>query len=222
MLIPEYQCVIIDNSHEKLIIRLDNKMDNTTKLPDGNGNGTTHYVDNVRFQALMVKRRSLLVSMNPNFDFTFSNIDFELIDDDLSEEVVKQRKQRNDRKKRIALKELIIPRVDEEIGSIILKISENVSYRRNFINYSFREEMIGDGIENCLKYIDNYNSMEYDNPFAYFTQTCFYAFVRRINKEGKQKDAKDAVYDNQVIEHDIHDKYEFQNAIVDELYYSHG
>ena len=82
------------------------------------------------------------------------------------------------------------PRVSEALGKIILDIATNLSYRRNFINYNFREEMIGDGIENCLLYIDNFDPEKSKNPFAYFTQICFYAFVRRITKETKQWETK--------------------------------
>ena len=46
--------------------------------------------------------------------------------------------------------------------------------------------MISDGIENCLQYLDNFNPKTSNNPFAYFTQIIYYAFVRRIQKEKKQ------------------------------------
>lgn len=83
-----------------------------------------------------------------------------------------------------------VPRISEEIGKIILDISTNLSYKGNFINYTFREEMVLDGVENCINYLDNFDSDNYSNPFSYFTQICWYAFVRRINKEGKQTDIK--------------------------------
>ena len=78
------------------------------------------------------------------------------------------------------------PRVPEYIGECLFKIATHLSYKPNFINYSFREEMIGDGVENCLMYLDNFDPYRYSNPFAYFTQINWYAFVRRIQKEGKQ------------------------------------
>lgn len=138
-------------------------------LPKGN----THYVDNKRFQELLVERKRKY--------------------DELGSP----------------------PRVNDELGGMLLKIAENLSYRRNFINYSFREEMVGDGIENCLRYIDRYDPVNYSNPFAYFTQTCFYAFVRRITKEDKQNDVKGAVYEKQAIDNQLTDKWEFQNAVQD-------
>jgi len=77
------------------------------------------------------------------------------------------------------------PIVPMYIADCIMKIATHLSYKPNFINYSFRDEMISDGIENCLQYIDNFNPEKYDNPFAYFTQIIYYAFLRRIEKEKK-------------------------------------
>jgi len=78
------------------------------------------------------------------------------------------------------------PPVTNYIGECFLKIAKHLAYRANFLNYSFRDEMISDGIENCLLYASNYDSDKYKNPFAYFTQIIFFAFVRRIAKEKKQ------------------------------------
>jgi len=79
-----------------------------------------------------------------------------------------------------------IPPVTEYIGECFWKIAEHLSYRPNFINYPFREEMIGDGIENCLMYCHNFDPEKSKNPFSYFTQIIYYAFLRRIQKEKKQ------------------------------------
>ena len=78
------------------------------------------------------------------------------------------------------------PRVPEYIGECILKIATHLSYKPNFINYSYREDMILDGVENCLQYINNFDANKSKNPFAYFTQIIYYAFLRRIAKEKKQ------------------------------------
>jgi len=78
------------------------------------------------------------------------------------------------------------PPVTDYIGECFLKIANHLSYRPNFINYTFRDDMISDGIENCLQYLDNFNVDKSNNPFAYFTQIIYYAFVRRIQKEKKQ------------------------------------
>jgi hypothetical protein len=78
------------------------------------------------------------------------------------------------------------PRIPEYIGECLLKISTRLSTKPNFINYTYRDEMISDGIENCVNYIGNFNPEKSTNPFAYFTQIIYYAFLRRIQREKKQ------------------------------------
>jgi hypothetical protein len=85
------------------------------------------------------------------------------------------------------------PRVPNYIGDCFLKIATHLSYKPNFVNYMFREDMICDGIENCLQYIDNFNPAKSSNPFAYFTQIIYYAFLRRIQKEKKQLEIKSKI-----------------------------
>ena len=82
------------------------------------------------------------------------------------------------------------PEVTNYIGECFLKIANHLSYRPNFINYTYRDDMISDGIENCLQYMSNFNPEKSNNPFAYFTQIIYYAFIRRIQKEKKQQDVK--------------------------------
>ncbi len=77
--------------------------------------------------------------------------------------------------------------VTEYIGKCFLDIATHLSYRPNFIGYSYREEMISDGIENCLMYANNFDPEKSSNPFSYFTQIIYYAFLRRIQKEKKQQ-----------------------------------
>ena len=78
------------------------------------------------------------------------------------------------------------PMIPDYAGQCFLKIAERLSHRPNFINYAFREEMVSDGIENCVMYASNFNPEKSSNPFAYFTQITYYAFLRRIEKEKKQ------------------------------------
>lgn len=78
------------------------------------------------------------------------------------------------------------PPVTDYIGKCFLDIANHLSYRPNFINYPYREEMIGDGIENCLMYASNFDPSKSKNPFSYFTQIIYFAFLRRIAKEKKQ------------------------------------
>ena len=82
------------------------------------------------------------------------------------------------------------PRITNYLGSCFLKIATHLSYKPNFVNYMFREDMISDGIENCVQYIHNSDPEKSRNPFAYFTQIIHYAFLRRIQKEKKQLDIK--------------------------------
>ena len=82
------------------------------------------------------------------------------------------------------------PPVSEYIGECFVKIAEHLSHKPNFINYPYREEMVGDGIENCLMYAHNFDPEKSKNPFSYFTQIIYYAFLRRIEKEKKQSYVK--------------------------------
>lgn len=86
------------------------------------------------------------------------------------------------------------PRIPNYVGECIYKIAENLSTKPCFMNYSFRDEMISDGVENCILYFNDYNphykgatNAPTINPFAYFTQIIYYAFLRRISKEEKSR-----------------------------------
>ena len=92
------------------------------------------------------------------------------------------------------------PPVTNYIGECFLKIANHLSYRPNFINYTFRDDMISDGIENCLQYMSNFNPDKSTNPFAYFTQIIYYAFIRRIQKEKKQMEVKKKLIQNAGVE----------------------
>lgn len=87
------------------------------------------------------------------------------------------------------------PIVTTYIATCFLKISEGLSHKANFVRYTYREEMVMDAVENCLRAIENYNieaATRSGNPnaFAYFTQIAWYAFLRRIQREKKQQDIK--------------------------------
>lgn len=104
------------------------------------------------------------------------------------------------------------PPVTDYIGECFLKIAEHLSYRPNFINYPYREEMVGDGIENCLMYCTNFDPEKSTNPFSYFTQIIYYAFLRRIQREKKQDYVKykcfEIMDENGIIPEDF--KYQLQ------------
>ena len=89
------------------------------------------------------------------------------------------------------------PRLNNYLGNCFYMICDRLSMRPNFINYSFREEMVGDGIENCLAAVDNFDPNEQkQNPFGYFSLIAWRAFVRRIQKEKKQTYIKHKAFHN--------------------------
>ena len=122
-----------------------------------------------------------------------------------------------------------VPKVTNYIAECFLKIAEGLSHKSNFIRYTYREEMVMDAVENCLRAIHNYNieaatRTGLPNAFAYFTQICYYAFLRRIAKEKKQQDVKFKYIETAGIEDFIHydasmagDMHEVQRMFVDEL-----
>jgi len=104
------------------------------------------------------------------------------------------------------------PRISDYIGECFIKIATHLSYKPNFINYTFRDDMIADGVENCLQYIDNFDPAKSRNPFAYFTQIIYYAFLRRIQKEKKQLYVKYRAIErsglmDQLAHHDAHGEH---------------
>ena len=94
---------------------------------------------------------------------------------------------------RAALEDKPKPQIPRYIGECFLKIANHLSYKPNFVNYMFKDDMICDGIENCVRYIGNFNPEKSKNPFAYFTQIIYYAFLRRISQEKKQLEIKNKI-----------------------------
>ena len=103
------------------------------------------------------------------------------------------------------------PMMSEYIGECIYKIATRLSTRPNFINYTYRDEMICDAIENCIQYIGNFNVEKSNNAFAYITQICYYAFLRRIQKEKKQVYIKQQAIDATNITMDAFDTIDGQH-----------
>lgn len=103
------------------------------------------------------------------------------------------------------------PPISNYIGECILMIATRLSTKPNFVNYSYREEMISDGIENCICYFDNFDPSKTKNPFAYFTQIIYYAFLRRILKEKKQLYIKHKTLENSLILHTLADQGELSD-----------
>ena len=114
----------------------------------------------------------------------------------------------------------VIPRY---IGECFLKIATHLSYKPNFVNYMFKDDMVCDGIENCVQYINNFNPEKSTNPFAYFTQIIHYAFLRRIQKEKKQLEIRQKIIErsgfDEVMTADQSEKSSEYNQIKDAIQY---
>ena len=91
------------------------------------------------------------------------------------------------------------PPIPDYIGKCVMDISTRLSYKANFINYPFREEMIADGIENAIRALNNFDPAKSSNPFAYFTQIIYYAFLRRIAKEKTLLYTKQKMYTSMAV-----------------------
>lgn len=108
------------------------------------------------------------------------------------------------------------PEIPKYLGECILKIATNLSYKINFINYSYRNDMISDGIENCISCFASFDPAKSSNPFSYFTQVIYFAFLRRIAKEKKQSYIRSRLIQEMSVdsfdtqEHD--DDTDFKNA----------
>ena len=117
------------------------------------------------------------------------------------------------------------PVVSNYIGECILKIATHLSYKPNFINYSYRDDMILDGVENCIQYLDNFNPDKSSNPFAYYTQIIYYAFLRRIAKEKKQSYIKGKLIQEMPMEmfetQEQDDDREFHNQYMEFMQQNH-
>ena len=117
------------------------------------------------------------------------------------------------------------PRITNYLGECFLKIATHLSYKPNFVNYMFREDMISDGIENCVQYMLNFDPKKSNNPFAYFTQIIHYAFLRRIQKEKKQLEIKTKIiektgYDQvMVVEDGANGTSSDYNSIKEKIHY---
>jgi len=110
------------------------------------------------------------------------------------------------------------PMISNYLGECFLKIATHLSYKGNFVGYSYRDDMISDGIENCLVAADKFDPEKSSNPFAYYTQIIYFAFVRRIQKEKKQQATKYKMLENvdleQLLAHSDGNE-EYINKIID-------
>ena len=86
-----------------------------------------------------------------------------------------------------------LPIIPRYIGKCFLDIATHLSMRPNFSNYMYRQDMVMDAVENCVLYWHRFDPTRSNNPFSYFTQVCWYAFIRRINKEKRQIEICDKI-----------------------------
>ena len=115
------------------------------------------------------------------------------------------------------------PRITNYLGECFLKIATHLSYKPNFVNYMFKDDMVCDGIENCVQYINNFNPEKSKNPFAYFTQIIHYAFLRRIQKEKKLLEIRQKIIERsgfeEVFSTDDNSNHSEYNSIKDAVQY---
>ena len=107
------------------------------------------------------------------------------------------------------------PPISNYLGDCFLKIATHLSFKPNFVNYMFKDDMVCDGIENCVLYVHNFDPSKSSNPFAYFTQIIHYAFLRRIQKEKKQLEIK-----NKILEKTGYEEVFVDNNTIDGNNYS--
>jgi hypothetical protein len=105
------------------------------------------------------------------------------------------------------------PVIPDFVAECIMLIANRLSMSPCFVNYLFREDLVGDAVENCVQYIDNFNGKKFKKPFAYFTQICFWAFLRRIHKEKKQLYIKYKTFQNSLFMEDLLNSNEFDEAV---------
>lgn len=101
-----------------------------------------------------------------------------------------------------------LPQLNDYLGACFLEIATNLSHKRNFANYRFKEEMISDGYFDCVRYAHKFDPEKTKNPFSYFTQTCFYAFIRKIQKEKKYLYTKYKAIDNSEVFSMLHTHFD--------------
>lgn len=109
---------------------------------------------------------------------------------------------------------LEVPRIPKYVGECIYEICTRLAYRPNFINYSYRDEMISDGLESCISGIHHFDPIKYKHPFNYFTTCAWYAFLQRISKEKKQQYVKYKSLENAILSNDQHVFQDSDNRII--------
>jgi hypothetical protein len=114
------------------------------------------------------------------------------------------------------------PQISDYIGECFLKIATHLSRRPNFAGYSYREDMVSDGVENCLRYVRNFDPKKSKNPFSYFTQIIYYAFLRRLQAERKVQYTKYRVAERMVIDQDLATMPGYDRSNLDTAFLDHA
>ena len=109
------------------------------------------------------------------------------------------------------------PKIPEDIGTCIFQIATRLASKGNFVNYSYKDEMISDGIENCINYMHNFDPEKSNNPFAYFTRIIYNAFILRIQKEKKQTYIKYKTMENTILSGDSYEYQDMDNPIMQDV-----
>jgi DNA-directed RNA polymerase specialized sigma subunit len=109
------------------------------------------------------------------------------------------------------------PKIPEDIGLCIFQIATRLASKGNFVNYSYKDEMISDGIENCINYMHNFDPEKSNNPFAYFTRIIYNAFILRIQKEKKQTYIKYKTMENTILSGDSYEYQDTDNPIMQDV-----
>ena len=143
-----------------------------------------HYIDNQEFLSNVIKLRE------------YFRHGKEVLEHENYKVTIKYYRNHPDRR---TSKEFV--RCYEYLGACFHKIATHLSFKPNFINYMYKDDMVCDAIENCIQYIANFKPEKSKNPFAYFTQIAFYAFLRRIQKEKRQMEIKDKIIEKSGYDH---------------------
>lgn len=159
-----------------------------------------HYVDNKLLLATMIEYKTAVA------EWKEKNKARQLEHDKLVQEWERQVQEAEAQRrnwipeKPADFKPLRKPQIPKYVAESLVKIANRLSTMPGFVGYPYREEMVGDGIVNCVEYIDNFNPAKSNNPFSYFTQIIYFAFIRRIKKEQKNTSIKVKAFDNLILE----------------------
>ena len=176
-----------------------------------------NYVDNKKFLEEMTKYRQKYLEALKKTSVLQENLKRAKINNEPKDHIEKLQKEIDEK--------LYYPRLSEYLGSCFYLIANNYSHNQNWSNYPFREDMVSNALLDCTRYAHNFDPEKFNNPFAYFTRICQWAFVRTIKKEkkdlyGKFKIIRESEVMNSLFTHVEHDPN--VKMIIDDIGYSEG